>query len=158
MEATKLRAICAQMLSGVKHRTIGKTFHVSCSLISKFKDCLNSAGISAGIDGINKFNAFFDIELVKLIYPSVVEDSVAPGKEIVIGRPKRDTHIPDYSAVADKILETHVSIKFCYTDYLDHCIKKQLKSISRSDFYDKVKYELVKKLAPKTYMMQHNCI
>lgn len=93
-------------------------------------------------------------EIVKIIYPNNSEDFFLGSSVIKVNRPKESFFIPDFNEIADKFLESHLTKQFFYCDYLNQCEEKKLKSISRSDFYAKLRIAVESKVGPKVYMSQ----
>jgi len=156
MEVEKLKGVCMHVLCGYKHRDIAAKFGISASLVSIIKHRLADAQLTASTEAVSKVTAMTDKELAAIVYPTAIVEQLNEDKNIKVGRPKVNTLMPDFKAIANTILDSHVSKKFCYIDYLSQCESQQLAAISRSDFYAKLNIEMKRINGPKVYMPQEH--
>lgn len=156
MEVDKLKGLCLHVLCGYKHRDIAAKFSISASLVSIIKHRLADAQLTASSEAVSKVTAMTDKELATIVYPTAIVEQLNEDKNIKVGRPKVNTLMPDFKAIANTILDSHVSKKFCYIDYLSQCESQQLAAISRSDFYAKLNIEMKRINGPKVYMPQEH--
>lgn len=151
----QLRSMCLHILSGCTHRDIAKKFGVSASLVSVYKRrMLENGEMVPGSNGLKKLDSLSEDELINIIFPTAVRNPDGGIKSFTVSRPRHNTLMPNFDVIAMTLLESRVSKKFCYTDYLCECERQQKDPISRSDFYEKLRIKLKAIKGPKIYMQQ----
>lgn len=155
LKVTEIREICRNILLQRPMREIARSLGHSPSLVIRYRLRL----MLKQIDSLEQLESLSDDELTAVIYTNGAISLPYDVKyaKIIVPRPGRSNfYVPDFKELAIKADEQGYKAVLLWSDYLRECDKKQVKAMSRSSFYQRLKVELQKgrKISDNSYLIR----